>query len=69
MTHSLVLMIFKNKQKTKKLAWYGRLIAEIFTYKATNVISYTVCIFPDLQDYCFLFYQVYNWASHENNDN
>ena len=59
MTHSLVLTIFKNKQ-TNKLAWYGRLRAEIFTYKSTNVISYTVCILSDLQDYCFLFYPVYD---------
>lgn len=29
-------------------------MAEMLLYNSTNVISYTICIFPVLQDYCFL---------------
>ena len=43
-------------------------MAEIFSYNSTNVISDIVCILPVLQDYCFLCYQVYDWAFNENND-
>ena len=43
-------------------------MAEIFTYNSTNAISYIICNFPVLQDYFFLYYQVYDWATNENNE-
>ena len=43
-------------------------MAEIFAYNSSIVISYTICILPVLQDYFFLCYQVYDWASNKNND-
>ena len=41
---------------------------KIFTFNSNNNINYTVCILPISQDYYFLYYQVYDWASEENND-
>ena len=43
-------------------------MAKMFSFNSTNVINYTICILPVSQDYCFLYYQVYDWASNENND-
>ena len=42
-------------------------MAEIFIYNSANVVSCIICILSVLQDYCFLYYQVYDWASNENN--
>ena len=49
--------------------WFrcGGLMAKLFTFNSTNVISYIVCSLPVLQDYCLFYYQVYDWASNENN--
>ena len=49
----------------KKLVSCGRLVAKIFN--STNVIIYTICILLVSQEYYFLYYQVYDWASKENN--
>ena len=43
-------------------------MAKIFTFNSNNVINYTICILLVSQDYYFLYYQVYDWASSENND-
>ena len=43
-------------------------MAKIFTFNSTNVIHYTICILLISQDYYFLNYQVYDWASNENDD-
>ena len=51
----------------KKLVWCGRLMAKIFTFNSNNVINYTICILLVSQDY-LLYYQVYDWASNENDD-
>ena len=50
------------------LVWCRRLMAKIFTFNFTNVINYTIYILSVSQDYYFLYYQVYDWASTENND-
>ena len=50
------------------LVWCRRLMAKIFTFNFTNVINYTIYILSVSQDYYFLYYQVYDWASSENND-
>ena len=42
-------------------------MAKIFTFNSNNVINYTICILLVLQDY-LLYYQVYDWASNENDD-
>ena len=42
------------------------LMANIFTCNSTNVINYT--ILPVLLDYSFLYYQVYDRASNQIND-
>ena len=52
----------------KKVVWCGRLMAKIFTFNSTNVIHYTICILLVSQGYYFLYYQVYDWASNENDD-
>ena len=49
----------------KKLVWCVRLVAKIFN--STNVINYTICILPVSEEYYFLYYQVYDWASNEKN--
>ena len=41
-------------------------MAKIFTFNSTNVIKYTIYILLVSQDYYFLYYQVYDWASNEN---
>ena len=38
------------------------------TFNSTNVTNYTVCILLVSQDFFFLYYQVYKWASNKNND-
>ena len=43
-------------------------MAKIFTFNFTNVINYTIYILSVSQDYYFLYYQVYDWASSEKND-
>ena len=43
-------------------------MAKIFTFNSTNVIHYTICILLFSQDYYFFYYQVYDWASNENDD-
>ena len=43
-------------------------MAKIFTFNSTNVINYTIYILLVSQDYYFLYYQVYDWASNENDD-
>ena len=60
----LVLMILKIKKTG--LVW--RLVAKVFTFNSTNVINYTICILFVSQDYYFLYYQLYDWASSENDD-
>ena len=55
------------KKKTK-LVWCGRLMVKIFTLNSTNVINYTTCILLISQDYYFFYYQLYDWASNENDD-
>ena len=44
----------------KKKVWCGRLKAKTFTFSSTNVINSSICILPVSQDYCFLYYQVYD---------
>ena len=56
------------KKKNKKLVWCGRLMAKIFTFNSTNVINYAICILLVSQDYYSLYYQVYDWASDENDN-
>ena len=56
-----ITFIFK-----KMLVWCGMLMANIFTCNSTNVINCT--ILPVLQDYSFLYYQVYDRASNQIND-
>ena len=59
----------KKKNKTKqKLVWCGRLMAKVFTFNSINIINYTICILLVSQDYYFLYYQVYDWASNKNDD-
>ena len=59
----------KKKNKTKqKLVWCGKHMAKIFTFNFTNFINYTLCILHISQDYFFLYYQEYDWASNENKD-
>ena len=53
-------------EKKKKKNWCRRLMAEIFIYNSANVVSCIICILPVSQDYCFLYYQVYDWVSNEN---
>ena len=55
-------------KKKKKLLWCGRLMVKIFTLNSTNVINYTTCILLISQDYYFFYYQLYDWASNENDD-
>ena len=43
-------------------------MAKIFTFNSTNIINYTICILLVSQDYYFLYYQMYDWASNENDD-
>ena len=43
-------------------------MAKIFAFNSTNVINYAICIFLVSQDYDFLYYQVYDWASNKNDD-
>ena len=44
-------------------------MAKVFTFNSTNVINYIICILLVSQDYYFLYYQVYDWASKgKNND-
>ena len=57
----------KNKTK-QKLVWCGKHMAKTFTFNFTNFINYTLCILHISQDYFFLYYQEYDWASNENND-
>ena len=52
----------------KKLVSCGRLMAKIFTFNSTNVINYAICILLVSQDYYSLYYQVYDWASDENDN-
>ena len=47
----------------KKLIWCGKLMAKIVTFNSTNVSNCTICILLVSQDYYFLYYQVYEWAS------
>ena len=41
-------------------------MAKIFTFNSTNVTHYAIFILLISQDYYFLYYQVYDWASNEN---
>ena len=41
-------------------------MAKIFTFNSTNVFNYIIYILLVSQDYYFLYYQVYDWASNEN---
>ena len=43
-------------------------MAKIFTFNSTNVFNYIIYILLVSQDYYFLYYQVYDWASNENDD-
>ena len=43
-------------------------MAKIFTFNSNNVINYTIYILLVSQDYYFLYYQGYDWASNENDD-
>ena len=43
-------------------------MAKIFTFNSNNVINYTICILPVSEEYYFLYYQVYDWASNENDN-
>ena len=43
-------------------------MAKILTFNSTNVINYTICILPVSEEYYFLYYQVYDWASNENDN-
>ena len=43
-------------------------MAKTFTFNSNNVINYTIYILLVSQDYYFLYYQVYDWASNENDD-
>ena len=38
----------------------------ILTYEFNNTASYVICILPVLQDFCFLHYQMCDWASDKN---
>ena len=41
---------------------------ERLNWTELNVINYIICNLLVSQDYYFLYYQVYDWASTENND-
>ena len=56
----LVGYLMASQRLAKWQVWCGRLMAEIFTYNSTNVISHIIC---------FLYYQVCDWAFNKNNDN
>ena len=43
-------------------------MAKVFTFNYINIINYTICILLVSQDYYFLYYQVYDWASNKNDD-
>ena len=43
-------------------------MAKLFIFNSTSVINYTICILLVSQDYYFLYYQMYDWASNENDD-
>ena len=43
-------------------------MAKLFIFNSTSVINYTICILLVSQDYYFLYYQVYDWASDENDN-
>ena len=42
-------------------------MVKIFTFNSTKVIDYSISILPVLQDFCFSYYQVYDWAFNKNN--
>ena len=41
---------------------------EINKDQISNVIHYNICILLFSQEYYFFYYQVYDWASNENDD-
>ena len=43
-------------------------MAKVFTFNSANNINYTICVLPVSQDYFFLYYQMYDWASNKNNN-
>ena len=45
---------------------YGRLMLKYLLLIMLMLLT-TICILPVSQDYCFLYHQVYDWASNENN--